>query len=273
MGTSGSWGGSNRQSWQHARELFNVAVGAQGDGGIPKLVQAIVDALIDEDPAALWPATPAATLPLNLPGPVRVKGSGGGSGGGGGGARSGARAAGSGRAGGGSRRRVSGGASRGGLALGGGYALRRGDAETLLELGLDLAELEAMSPREQRLTLLNATLGDANHPDEFALRRAADEFLKQILTAGQVPKPVELLRDFVAKLIHNLGIVELMRQIDTGAVDARAAARKEKRIGDWIRTRLRRETFDVKGALLSIREFQAVAARLAATALTILRGG
>lgn len=274
MGTSGAWGGSNRQSWNQARELFDTAVGGQGDSGIPGLVQAVVDALIDEDPAALAPEVPSDTQPLDLPGPVSVSSSGGGGGGGGGGGASagGVRAAGKGRSGGSSRRRVGRSAGRGGVALGAGYALRRGDAAALGELGLDLAALEAMSPREQRLALLNATLGDANHPDEFALRRAADEFLKEILTRDPIPDPVDLLRDFIAKLIHNLGVVELMKQIDDGAVDAQAAAKKEKRIAAWIQTRLRKESFSVEGTLVSLREFQRTAAKLSATALTILRG-
>lgn len=272
MGTSGAWGGSNRQSWNHARELFDAAVGGQGDSGIPGLVQAVVDALIDEDPAALAPVVPSDAQPLDLPGPVSVRSSGGG-GGGGGGSAGGVRAAGTGRSGGSSSRRVGRSAGRGGVAIGAGYALRRGDAAALGELGLDLAALQAMSPREQRLALLNATLGDANHPDEFALRRAADEFLKEILTGNPVPDPVELLRDFIAKLIHNLGVVELMRQIDGGAVDAQAAAKKEKRIAAWVKARLRKESFSVEGTLVSLREFQRTAANLSATALTILRGG
>ncbi|HYN35682.1 MAG TPA: hypothetical protein VEV82_01790, partial [Actinomycetota bacterium] len=266
MGTSGAWGGSNRQSWNHARELFDTAVGGEGVSGIPSLVQAVVDALIDEDPAALAPATPSDEALLDLPGPVSVSSSGdGGGGGGGGGAVSGVSAVGKGRAGGSSRRRVGRSAGRGGLALGAGYALRRGDAAALSELGLDLAALQGMSPREQRLALLNATLGDANHPDEFALRRAADEFLKEVLTSEPVPDPVELLRDFVAKLIHSLGIVELMRQLDKGAVDAQAAAKKEKQIAAWIKARLRKESFSVEGTLLSLREFQRTAAKLSAT--------
>jgi hypothetical protein len=269
MGTSGAWGGSNRQSWTHARELFDTAVGGQGDSGIPSLVQAVVDALIDEDPAALAPVIPSDAVPLDLPGPVFVSSSGGG----GGGVAGGVRAAGKGRSGGSSKRRVGRSAARGGLALGAGYALRRGDAAALGELGLDLAALEAMSPREQRLALHNATLGDASHPDEFALRRAADEFLKEILTSEPVPDPVELLRDFIAKLIHSLGVVELMRQLDDGAVDAQAAAKKEKRIAAWIKARLRKESFSVEGSLVSLREFQRTAAKLSATALTILRGG
>lgn len=270
MGTSGSWGGSERQSWERARQLFDSAVGAQGDTGIPTLVQAIADAPIDEDPAALNPVIAPEAEPLILPRSVRLRDqSGGGSGAGGAG---GVRSSGTGRSGGGSRRSVGRSAGRGGLALGAAYALRRGDAAALGELGLDLTALEAMSPREQRLALLNATLGDANHPDEFALRRAADEFLKAILTSESVPEPVDLLRDFIARLIHNLGIVELMRQIDDGVVDAPAAAKKEKNIGAWITTRLRRETFKIQGSLVSLSEFQATAARLSATALTILRG-
>jgi hypothetical protein len=163
---------------------------------------------------------------------------------------------------------------RGGLALGSAYALRRGDAAALGELGLNLGELQAMSPRQQRMALLNATIGAASHPDDVALRRAADEFLKQVLTADTTePEPIGLIRDFVASYIFNVSLVEIAKQLDEGQIDQAEALLREREIRDWTRARLRREDFGIDGPLVSLRDFQQTAARLAATALTILQAG
>jgi hypothetical protein len=159
------------------------------------------------------------------------------------------------------------------VALGSAYALRRGDAATLREIGLDLAELQAMTPRQQRVALLNATLGAASHPDDVALRRAADQFLKLVLTAETVPEPIDLLRDFVALYIHSVGLVEIGKQLTEGVIDQALAVRREREIRDWIRARLRRETFGVEGPIVSYQQFRQTAARLAETAFTILRAG
>jgi hypothetical protein len=281
VGTSGSYGGSGAQRWQQARDRLNDLLNDASSGGSEApVVQSIADALIQDDPTALTPdESDDLVLPAPLPGlgvgrGMSARGRGGSSGGGGGpGGSVRGRSSGSARSGTGGRRgrQISQGVRRGGLALGSAYALRRGDATALSQLGLNLGELQAMSPRQQRIALLNATVGAASHPDDVALRRAADEFLKQVLTAASEPEPADMIRDFVASYIFNVGLVEITKQLDDGNIDQTVALEKEREIRDWTRVRLRREDFGIQGAIVSLRDFQQTAGRLAATALMILR--
>lgn len=283
MGMSGSYGGSEAQRWEHARErlsdLLSTSDADAADRPEP-LVQAIVDALVGDDPSIL--SEPEADDELDLPPPLPQIGSqptirrrgGSGTGGGTGGVVRG-RSSGSSRSSSGQsgRRRIGQGVRRGGVALGSAYALRRGDPAALRELGLDLGELRAMSPRQQRMALLNATIGATSHPDDVALRRAADQFLKVVLTAESEPEPIDLLRDFVAAYINSLGLVELGKELAKGTIDQAVAVQREREIRDWTRVRLRRESFGIEGPVVSFEDFQKTAARLAATAFSILRGG
>ncbi len=288
MGTSGAWGGSQTERWREARELLDQ-VEDLGPPGPPDpqprpeadpaadpppaadaLLDAIAAGLAGDDPAAADPAGRPLPSLAALLGPRRTGGTGGsgGSGGAGGGA-----APGGGGGGGGRRRQLGRAAQRGGVAIGAAYALRRGDVAALADVGLNLAELQAMSPRAQRMALLDAILGAPNHPDDVAARRAADEQLREILTApsGADPDPLDLVRGFVGKLIHQVAVVELVDQLDRSAADPAAALRKERRLGEWIRARLARERFGATGALVALADFQRIAARLLATALSILR--
>lgn len=222
MGTSGSYGGSGSANWQNARQGFDGLGGGGGTGGDPGLdtappapdgqqpdsdtaaaavAAAIAAALLAQDPQARRP-TNSAPLSTLLP-----RSRGGGSGGGGGGTtgRSGTH----GRTGGGSRRQVISGARRGGAAIGGAYALRSGDAAGLRELGLDLGQLSQLSPRLQLAKIIDATIGEAGHPDDYALKRATIEHLKTVLLAETPPPPEVSIRNFVAEWIFQQSLVEL----------------------------------------------------------------
>jgi hypothetical protein len=285
MGTSGAWGGSQTQRWQQARQLLDQLPDTGPSNPQPPpdtdppaelpppeadaLLEAIAAGLIGDDPSAAVNPTGRPLPSLNaLVGPRSPGGGRGGGGGGAAGQRGGGRGGGA-----GGRRQLGRAAQRGGVAIGAAYALRRGDAAALAEVGLNLAELQAISPRAQRMALLNAILGQPDHPDDVAVRRAADEQLRELLTTSPdgEPDPLDLLRGFVGKLIHRVAVVELVDQLDRGAADQTAALRKERRIGEWIRTRLRRERFGATGTLVALADFQRVAARLLATALSILR--
>jgi hypothetical protein len=284
MGTSGAWGGSQTQRWQQARQLLDQIPDSDPSDPRPRpdsnrpadLPPPAADALLDAIAVGLMGDDPSAAAdPVGRPLPsldalLGRRGSGRGRGGGGGAA---GQSGGGGGGGGGGRRQVGRAAQRGGVAIGAAYALRRGDAASLAEVGLDLAELRAMSPRAQRMALLNAILGQPDHPDDVAVRRAADEQLREILTTTPDgdPDPLDLLRGFIGKLIYRVAVVELVDQLDRGAADQTSALRKERRIGEWIRARLRGERFGVTGALIALADFQRVAARLLATALSILR--
>jgi hypothetical protein len=286
MGTSGAWGASQTERWRQARELLDQLQDPGPPGpsdprpqpdtdpatdpppAAAELLDAIAAALAGDDPVAADPAgRPLPSLGALL-GPRRPGGGGTAVGGGSGGATPGS-------GGGGGRRQLGRAAQRGGVAIGAAYALRRGDAAALADVGLNLAELQAMSPRAQRMALLDAILGQPNHPDDVAVRRAADEQLREILTSpsGDDPDPLDLLRGFVSRLLHQVAVVELVDQLDRGAADPAVALRKERRLGEWIRARLARERFGATGALVALADFQRIAARLLATALSILRSG
>lgn len=286
MGTSGAYGGSAGARWRRARDLLgDTAADAPGGGAdsadgdvrptdhdlLDDLGQAIGQALTGDDPDLGRPAPSPAAFPLPDILPRRPQGGGGG-GGGVGTAGSGARGTtgAAGRAGGGSRRRVLRGAARGGAALGSAYALRRGDAAALREFGLNLDDLRGLSPRMQCARILDAVLGDAGHPDEYALRQAAAEQVKAIILAETPPSEADSIRGFIASYVFQLCIVELRSALASGGLDAPSAARKEGRIRDWIARRVRKVQVP---AQLAIDAFRSTAARVAHEAIRILRAG
>ena len=268
MGTSSSYGGSGRSAWNRARSRFDDLIDG-GDEALPGVAQGIADALADEDPELTGPEPdePAPEPPARPP----VAGDDG--------ASTGAapgilmvetRSAG--RSGGGSRRRVVRAARRGALAIGAAYWIRAGDRESLAEVGLDLEELAGLAPRAQRQVLLDAILGEAGHPDDVALRQAADEFLKSIL-GDTPPEPLETLRRFVASLIFKMGLVEVRQQLKDHDIDASKAVEIERSLNKWIEARLAREDFGSTGRLVKPRDFQVVAMKLVRTAISIIRAG
>jgi hypothetical protein len=127
-----------------------------------------------------------------------------------------------------------------------------------------------MTPRQQRDALLNATIGEPGHPDDYALRRAANDFLKQVLT-DETTDALSVLRDFVGAYLNNIALVELMQQLNDGRVDAKEAVNKEREIKAWVIARLRKEQFKAEGGLIQIEQFRQTAARLVQAAVKILR--
>jgi hypothetical protein len=164
------------------------------------------------------------------------------------------------------------GAARGGTAIGGAYALLQGDAAALADLGLDLNELRNLSPRMQCARILDAVLGDGGHPDDAALRRAAAEELKAIILSGQPPSEIDALRGFVTHFVFQLCLVEIQRDITSGAMDSTQAARMEKRLLGYIDARVRLLDFPHQGRL-PIARFKEAAAKLTQDAIRILRAG
>jgi hypothetical protein len=282
MGTSGSYGGSNRQGWNRARQDVQRLVGSgdsgsgdAGAGGDPSndepastVWQTIADALAGEDPLLAGPPTRGDTFSLSdlLP-PQRPARRGGV----GGAVVRGATVA-AGRQGFRSARSVVRNAARGGAAIGGAYAFLRGDAAALGELGLDLQQLRGLSPRMQCARILEAVLGEGGHPDDAALQRAAAEELKAIILSGQPPGEIDALRGFVAHYVFELCLVELQRDITTGAIDSAQAARLEKRLRAYLEARIRLLDFPHDGPL-PVPRFREAAAKLTQDAVAILRAG
>jgi hypothetical protein len=278
MGMSGAYGGSGRQEWSDARDLIEdlpSSRGGDGDGGadqpVEDLLSAVAEALVGEDPELADPeTTPAApSLAELLPRPGTATGGGGGSGGGG--VVRGLTGS-SGRRGSGSRRTVARGAARGGAVLGAGYALRRGDAAALSDLGLDLDELRALSPVRQCARILDAVLGEGSHPDEHALRKAATAALKEILVNAEPPGEADALRIFIANYLFQLALVELQAQLDSGTIAPDQAAEREHGIRRWAQRRVQVAQLPDAGRLTIVR-FTALAAQLAREAVRILRAG
>jgi hypothetical protein len=289
MGTSDAYGGSSAGRWQSARDGFAdlgadtvAAPAGQPDGDRPSAppgdaaslpsddaaaaaAAALAAALLGDDPDA---RRPSVTFPVSTLLPRR---GGRGRGGGGGGDGAGRSSTG-GRAGTGSRRGVVRGAARGAAAIGGAYALRAGDAAGLRDLGLDLAELAALPPRTQCARILDAVLGDAGHPDEYALRRATAEHLKNILLAATPPPPEDTVRGFLGEWIFQLGLVELRAQAAAGRLAAQQAVRAERRLRDWLVRRIRGVRLPRFGRL-SVQAFSDIAAKVTAETLRLVRAG
>jgi hypothetical protein len=131
-------------------------------------------------------------------------------------------------------------AARGGAAVGAAYAYRNRDGAALGQYGISLAELDGLSVRMRCARLLDLVLGDAGHPDEAVVRRAAAQQVKRILDPSlEAPSAVEAVRDLVGEITLQLGLVELKNQILAGSATADAATKKENGLRSWIRAKLR----------------------------------
>ena len=251
MGTSGAYGGSNSAAWNAVRDAWtslsgDEATDAEAEDGDPA-----EDATGQDSPPdltrfdelgrflgqALVPGySPAAPPPL--PSLLRRSAGGGAGGGGGGGASTPSGY--SGRSGTRTSRVGAQQAARGGAAVGAAYAYRNRDADALSQYGISLAELDGLSVRMRCAKLLDLVLGDAGHPDEAAVRRAAAQQLKRILDpSAEPPTAAEAVRDLVGEITLQLGLVELKNQILSGSATAESATKKENGLRSWIRAKLR----------------------------------
>jgi hypothetical protein len=286
MGTAGAYGGTGGKRWKDVRDLFDGLASGEGsgDGGdgdgsdaddpesppsdeLAALGSALATALASDDPA-LNGTTPALSVASLLPA-RRARGGGGGGGAGGGtGLRGDSSPAG--RSGGRSSRSIARGAARGGVAIGGAYALRAGDRAGLAELGLDLDELRQLGPRSQCARILDAVLGEAGHPDETVLRAAAAEQLKAIVMQETPPSEADALREFVTAYVFQMGLVELRSDLASGVIDVSAASKAERRILGYIRQRARQISMPTEGTM-RIADLSAQAERLVREVIGLLR--
>lgn len=292
MGTSGSYGGSNAKRWRDFREAWDGLdtrgesqtppksppdtpppsdvppppdLGPPSNPGLDHLGEALLDALKGDDRLTRRPEAPTLRLSSLL---ARRPGVGEA-----GGAASGAAigTTGSpGREGARSSRHIITGAGRGGASLGAAYALRARDAAQLADYGLSLAELDGLGPRGQAVKIVGLILGDDGHPDEAALRQAATQQVKRILTAGTEVPPAEAIRGLVGELIFRLGLTELKDQINAGTLDGKQAAMRERSLRGWIEAKLRTLPIGTSGQVTRSELHQATA-DLAHKALRILR--
>lgn len=249
MGTSGAYGGSNSTAWNAVREAWTGLDTDDPASQDPADDASNSDAQDDEVDSAAYdglgrllgqaltpgysPATPPS-LPSLL---ARRPGSSGGAGAGGAGAASGGY---TGRSGTRTSRVAAQQAARGGAAVGAAYAYRNRDAAALGQYGISLADLDGLSVRMRCAKLLDLVLGDAGHPDEAVVRRAAAQQVKRVLDpTTDPPSAVEALRDLVGEITLQLGLVELKDQILAGRTTAESATKKENGLRSWIRAKLR----------------------------------
>ncbi|MEU7719106.1 MULTISPECIES: hypothetical protein [Streptomyces] len=276
MGTSGSYGGSGSADWKQAHDAFDALPSSSPSGTglqnppdttdgqqqlLDNLLSALSTALHKDD--ADHGSPPASGYPLSalLTSPRGGRGGGGGAGG--------TRIP-TGRAGAGSRRQVIKGSARGAAALAGAYALRNGDAASLQELGLDLTELRSLRPLAQVSRILQAVLGDAGHPDEAALRKAATRYVKAVLVDPEPLVQQDALRGLVTEWIYELSLVELGSQKAEGNLTAQEAIGKQRLVRSWLERRLKQINVpDTRR--MTVREFTATAAEVTGEALRMLR--
>lgn len=288
MGTSGAYGGSNSAEWNDFRDAWSsLAGGFDGTGGasgdpkpsepsdrlfdppgpasdLDRVGQALIDALWRDDPATRGNVVPPIARPR-----VSVRRRAGAGGAGGGGASGGS--AGTGRSGSRSTRQVIGGASRGGATIGAAYALRNRDAQRLADYGLSLAEFDSLSPRARISRLVTLMVGDDGHPDDRAIRQAATEQVKKIVsTDGEPPTAAEAIKGFVSAYIFQLGLVELQDQIVNGTLDGNEAIVRERMLRGWIDAKVRGLDIDAAPAV-SANTLHQAAADLAQRAIRVLR--
>lgn len=88
--------------------------------------------------------------------------------------------------------------------------------------------------------LLDLVLGDAGHPDEAAVRKAAAQQVKRILNPDEPPpSAVESVRDLIGEMTLQIGLVELRDQILANQTTGQDATRKERGLRQWIAAKIR----------------------------------
>ncbi len=113
-------------------------------------------------------------------------------------------------------------------------------------------------------------LGEAGHPDEMALKIAAGEQLKAIITMATPPSEVDALRGFIAAFVFQMGLVELRADLAKELIDSATATRKEGRLRRYLNQRAATLTVPKTGTM-SIADFSFHANRLVREAIALLR--
>lgn len=277
LGTSSSYGGSNSQAWRDFREAWSdlpsvaptpaadVPNGQATDQALSTALDSLGHALAVALLGTRQPFTGTLSLASLLPKLHHSEAAGSTASG-----RSTDTNTGFSRGG---RRNVVQQAARGGAAIGAARAYRERDPAALAEYRTTLEELDALSPRERCTRILDLVLGEAAHPDEAAIRRAAVAEIKSTLDPSITDRTaIDSLRDFIASMVVELSMVELRKQLREGTTTPAEAAQKERTIKAWAATKMRTMDLGVEGVVTSTQCHQA-AARMADRALRLLKAG
>lgn len=244
MGTSGSYGGSGG-AWNGAKQELGDLLsggGASADDVLAPAAGAIDwDDGLDAGSGADSTAAPGSgEIPLRGTPVAPIRISGGRGHGGGGGGVGGA----SGQGSGGGRRRSGGGRSRQGAARVGagvaaaGYAVRNRDAAALQRLGLDLATLVTLSPRQQAHRIIDALAGTAVTIADGEITRASSSMIIWLLEAEVTPTAAETVAFFATETVYQIMLTELGSEMRDGSRDGAATVVTEDELHDVIEARV-----------------------------------
>jgi hypothetical protein len=236
MGTQGAWGGSGGRDWNKVRnDAADLVENPSGDAA-EGVVESLLDAL-EADEAPEGEGQPVAPPPPAQPsppvGPART--SSGGSGGGGAGLVF-QRPSTSGRSKGGSRRSRAAASRAAGRVIAAGVAARRGDAATLTELGLDLAELQALSPFKRCQKILNVLLGTGAAVEESELREASSPAIRSILI--EEADATAAIRIFIVEYAMQIFASEAGEEMRDGSRDGADALNAERAVRSAVEMRV-----------------------------------
>ena len=274
MGTSGSYGGSAKSSWKKAREAARNALG-QGGGGssapggpLPplterpdffELLRQIGNGLRADDPE-LRKRGGLPKIPLSqvLAAGATVVGL----------PFLGTVAQGTTR-----ERPVIAGARRTGAALGGGIAVRSGDAAALEQLGLDLTDLESLSPRDQAQRIVDRVFGATSDENEQAFREASTIVLLELLEhPDETPDYQLIICDAASEVVYRRALVEFHDQLFDGKVSNAEVRDLERQLREYIRDLMRAHPdMNPSDRLLTPEECSQAVAEVTAAAVDLLR--
>jgi hypothetical protein len=241
VGTSGAYGGSGG-AWNGARQELGDLLsggGASADDVLAPAAGAIdwEDAVDAGSGTDLTAAPGSGEIPLRgTPvAPIRISG-GRGRGGGVGGARGQGPGAGRQRSGSGRSRQ---GAARVGAGIAAaGYALRNRDAAALQRLGLDLAALVTLSPRQQAHRIIDALAGTAATIADGEITRASSSMIIWLLEAEVTPTAAETVAFFATETVYQIMLTELGSEMRDGSRDGAATIVTEDELHDVIEARV-----------------------------------
>ncbi|CAN5717048.1 hypothetical protein BH18ACT13_BH18ACT13_08130 [soil metagenome] len=255
MGTQNAWEGSGGRDWGRLRDESGDLLDNPSAANAEALLPALSDALNwlgegGEVPSQDEPQIDDEMGPTLTPLPAGPswhppagRGTGGGPGGGGGagvgaGRQTGGRGSGGGRGSRGttgrSRARA---ASVGGRVLSAGLAYRRGDAETLRSLGLDLDELRSLSGLRRANAILNAVVGADGGIEETELRKVNARVLREVLTTGL--DGIAAVRLYIVEYVMQVWSSETGEAMRNGSRPASASRDAQRQLRDALMARAR----------------------------------
>jgi hypothetical protein len=164
------------------------------------------------------------------------------------------------------------GARRTGAALGGGIAVRSGDAEALEQLGLNLTDLEGLSPRDQARQIVDRVFGASSDENEQAFREASTIVLLQLLEhPDDDPDYKLLICDASSEVVFRRALVEFQDELLAGHTHEEVRE-LERQLREFIRDLMRaNQDMNPTERLPTPEECSQAVAEVTAQAVELLR--